>query len=148
MKHLARIFAALGFAFQFIIPVALLSTIAALTKGETKAGLSAVGTIGLCVIVIALLGKLKDKIYLMKNQAVKQAFLSVSPVVVWVAVYLGIRYFSATVGDLTSYWLKVAPCIVLGRVLYILSGIFKNEQAERDEIKKENSIIERAKANG
>lgn len=145
MKHLARTFAVLGFIFQYLIPIALLSTVVALTHGGKKAGLTVAGILCLCVLVIIILGKLKNRILLMKNQITKQALLSISPLVIWAVGYFAIKYLSSAIGDISGYWLKIAPFILIGRGLYITSGVFKNEQTEKEEAEKEQAIIEKVK---
>lgn len=148
MKHLARIFAILGFVFQWIIPAVLLSTVAALTKESAKAGLTSAGILATIVVGIAVLGKLKDGIQTMKNNIVKNALLSITPLSVWAAGCFGINYLEGFITDFSAYWFRILPFIIIGRLLYIVSGIFKNEQEEDEEDEKILAALERIKNNG
>lgn len=145
MKHLSRTFAVLGFIFQYGIPLALLSSVVALTHEGKKAGLTIAGIITACVFVLILLGKLKNRILLMKNQIVKQSLLSISPFVVWGMIYYALNFLAEYNGNLSAYWLKIAPFILLGRMLYIVSGIFANEAVTKEKEAEEAAIIEKVK---
>jgi len=145
MKHLARIFAVLGFIFQYLCPLALIATVTSLTHEGTKAGLTTAGILCLVVLALVLLNKLKNRVLLMKNNIVKQSLLSVSPFAIWGLGFLVIKYLSESITTVSAYWIKIAPFILIGRLLYIVSGIFKNEQIEREEQEKENALVERVK---
>ena len=145
MKHLARAFAVLGFLFQYGVPLALLSTVIALTHGETGAGLTSAGFFVLGVLVVIILGKLKNRILLFKNNIVKEALLSISPVVFWAVSYYLIGILANSVVAIGDYWKNILPFVLIGRMLYVVSGIFKNEQIEMEEEEKEKALIERVK---
>ena len=145
MKHLARIFAILGFVFQYVCPLALVATVTSLTHEGTKAGLTAAGIMCVVVLVIVILGKLKTRVLLIKNNAVKQSLLSVSPFAIWGMGFLVVKYLSSSITVISAYWIKIAPFILVGRLLYIVSGIFKNEQIEKEEQEREDEIAERVK---
>ena len=134
MKHLYRVFRVLGFAFQYCIPIILFGDVIPLTHEAQKAGLTKVGFFALGILVLIIGSKLKERILQMQDEAKKQIFLSIFPIVFWVLIMVGMRAVSTTLASLLNYWWRVIAFIVVGRLFYIVSGILK-EQSKAENAK-------------
>lgn len=133
MKKLSTLFQFVGFIVQYIIPIVLFGDIVPYTKEGIGKCLSGMGYVAVGLALYFLIKKLKEWI-LQKPKSLKRALiLSVFPIVIWLAVMLGLDFLSAFILKLSNYWDKVILFIVLGRVCYTISEVLYQSAEEGDD---------------
>lgn len=133
MKKLANLFAFLGFAIQYVVPILLFGDIVPFITTKEAVGkcLTGMGYVAVALVLFFALKKVKEWI-LMKPKSIKRAIiLSIPAVVWWVAIFLGLNFITDAIVKFTSYWEYVIIFILLGRGCYIISeGLSAEEGAK------------------
>ena len=121
MKKLATLFNLVGFVIQYLVPVIIFGDIVPYTKESVGKCLTGMGYIAIALILLFVAKKFKEWL-LQKPKSIKRALiLSVFPVVLWLAVMLGLDFLSAFIMKISAYWDKVIVFILLGRGCYVVS---------------------------
>ena len=133
MKKLANLFAFLGFAIQYVVPILLFGDIVPFITTKEAVGkcLTGMGYVAVALVLSFALKKVKEWI-LMKPKSIKRAIiLSIPAVVWWGAIFLGLNFITDAIVKFTSYWEYVIIFILLGRGCYIISeGLSAEEGAK------------------
>lgn len=121
MKKLATVFQLVGFIVQYLIPIILFGDIVPYTKDGIGKCLTGMGYVAIGLVLFFCIKKLKEWL-LQRPKSLKRALiLSVFPVVVWLAIMLGLDFLSEFILKISNYWDKVIIFIVLGRTSYAIS---------------------------
>lgn len=134
MKKLADLFAFLGFAIQYVVPILLFGDIVPffITKEAIGKCLSGMGYVALGLILFFAFKKIKEWI-LQKPKSIKRAIiLSIPDVVWWVAISLGLHFVTDAIVRFSNYWAYIIIFILIGRFCYIVSeGLSAEEGAKK-----------------
>ncbi len=123
MKIYSNIFSAVGFIFQYIIPIILFGNVIPYTHESLAAGLTVMGYIAVAAIVLIISGKIKDKLSRLPKGLIRGALLSIFPLAYWFIVKIGINYILNLFIALAEYWGYLIIFIVIGRLFYIISEL-------------------------
>lgn len=131
MRIYSNIFSAVGFIFQYIIPIILFGNVIPYTHDSLKAGLTATGYIAVAVILLVIGSKLRGKLHEKPRGLMRATLLSLFPVVCWFTVKIGINYALNLFIALAKYWEYLIIFIVIGRLFYIMSEIIYDKGDEK-----------------
>lgn len=127
MKKLATLFSIVGFAIQYILPIAIFGDIVPYTREGFGKCLTGMGFVAIALVLFFATKKIKEWV-LQKPKSIKRALLlSLFPIVWWLAIFIGLEFLSAFVLKFSNYWDKVLVFILLGRGCYVLSEAFAAE---------------------
>lgn len=130
MKKLAKLFAFVGFAIQYIVPIVIFGDIVPFTTTKEAVGrcLTGMGYVAIALALFFALKKVKEWI-LQKPKSIKRALLlSIPPIVWWVAIFIGLEFLSSFMLKFSNYWDKVILFIILGRGCYVVSEALSAEE--------------------
>ena len=130
MKKLATLFAFVGFAIQYIVPIVIFGDIVPFTTTKEAVGrcLTGMGYVAIALALFFALKKVKEWI-LQKPKSIKRALLlSIPPIVWWVAIFIGLELLSSFMLKFSNYWDKVILFIILGRGCYVVSEALSAEE--------------------
>ena len=130
MKKLATLFAFVGFAIQYIVPIVIFGDIVPFTTTKEAVGrcLTGMGYVAIALALFFALKKVKEWI-LHKPKSIKRALLlSIPPIVWWVAIFIGLEFLSSFMLKFSNYWDKVILFIILGRGCYVVSEALSAEE--------------------
>ena len=128
MKKLATLFQLVGFIVQYLIPIALFGDIGPYTKEGIGRCLTGMGYVAIGLVLYFCIKKFKEWL-LQKPKSIKRALiLSVFPIVIWLAIMLGLDFLSAFILKISTYWDKVIIFILLGRGCYVVSEALSNTE--------------------
>lgn len=132
MKIYSYILSAVGFIFQYIIPILLFGNVIPYTHESLEAGLTVMGYIAIAITTVIISGKLKEKLHSMKKGLVRALLLSLFPVAYWLIAKIGINYILNLFIALARYWGYIIIFIVIGRLFYVISELVydKGEKVE------------------
>jgi hypothetical protein len=134
MKKLATLFAFLGFAIQYVVPILLFGDIVPFftTKEAIGKCLSGMGYVAVGLVLFFALKKIKEWI-LQKPKSIGRAIiLSIPAIVWWVAIFLGLNFVTEAIVKFSNYWAYIIIFILLGRGCYIISeGLSVEEGAKK-----------------
>ncbi len=116
----SNIFATLGFVFQYVVPLALFSTVIPYTHGAISAGLTKTGWVAVAILCLVLVKKAKEKILSKPKSITRGVILSIFPILLWFAVNLVVDYIVGFIADFAAYWDKVILFILIGRLFYTI----------------------------
>lgn len=138
VKWTGRIFLALGFIFQYIIPVVLFGGVIPYTHDGIAAGLTKMGYIAIAVIALILTHKLKEWLLGREKSLTRGLLLSVFPIVWWLIIFLALGWVEGFVVSLAAYWKRILLFIVLGRLFYTVSEAIYDADANGKSKKEED----------
>lgn len=121
MKKLVILLCAAGFAFQYIIPVALFGGVFNYT--HAKGGLTKIGVFVIFVLLYIASRKLKDRFVRMDKGLKRGIILSLFPIAGWIIINCGIDYLNNIINQVAVCWDKIIIFIILGRAFYIAAEI-------------------------
>lgn len=128
MKKLATLFAFVGFAIQYIVPIVIFGDIVPYTTEGFGKCLTGMGYVAIALALFFALKKVKEWI-LQKPKSIKRALLlSIPPIVWWVAIFIGLEFLSSFMLKFSNYWDKVILFIILGRGCYVVSEALSAEE--------------------
>lgn len=134
MKKLATLFAFLGFAIQYVIPILLFGDIVPFftTPEAISKCLTGMGYVAVALILFFAFKKIKEWI-LQKPKSIKRAIiLSIPSIVWWAAILLGLHFVTEAIVKFANYWEYVIIFILLGRGCYVISeGLSAEEGANK-----------------
>lgn len=135
MKIYSDILSAIGFIFQYIIPIILFGNVIPYTHESLEAGFTVMGYIAIAIIVIIISGKFKDKLNGMKKGLMRALLLSIFPVAYWLIAKIGINYILNLFVALARYWGYIIIFIVIGRLFYIISElVYDKSQKDKETV--------------
>lgn len=121
MKWLRLGISITAFTFQYIIPVLLFGRIVPYTRGELAAGLTTMGIIAACFLLLILMKKVKESVIRWDHSIKRGIILSLIEAVPVVLIALFLRWLAPTVSAILAYWYDVIPFFVIGRVFYCIN---------------------------
>lgn len=128
MKKLATLFRFVGFAIQYLVPIAIFGDIVPYTAEGFGKCLTGMGYVAIALALFFATKKVKEWL-LQKPKSIKRALLlSVFPIVWWVAIFIGLDFVSEFMLKFSNYWDKVILFILLGRGCYVLSEALSAEE--------------------
>jgi putative Mn2+ efflux pump MntP len=132
MKKLATLFQFVGFIVQYILPIALFGDIIPYTKEGIGKCLTGMGYVAIGLALYFCIKKFKEWL-LQKPKSIKRALiLSVFPIVIWLAIMLGLDFLNAFIMKISAYWSKIIIFILLGRGCYVVSeGLSNTEEGAK-----------------
>jgi hypothetical protein len=128
MKKLATFFSFVGFAIQYLVPIAIFGDIIPYTTERLGRCLTGMGYIAIALVLYFACKKLKEWLLQRPKSLARALILSAFPIVWWLAIWLGVDYLSAFVLKFAAYWDKVILFILLGRGCYVLSEALSAEE--------------------
>jgi len=127
VKIKKNIFAILGFAFCYIIPLVIFGSVVNYTRDITfwtKFTIWAYLALGVFVVIV--LKKIRERVIVMPHSAKRGILLSVFTLLTWLFLF-GLVYGMSIIGDaLIEYWCYVGVSLLIGRIFYILDEIVKS----------------------
>jgi FtsH-binding integral membrane protein len=120
MKWLRYAFSALGFTFQYIIPLILFSNVIPYTQEGIAEGLTGMGYIAIGVLVVILIKKLKEKLLNRPKSLSRGLILSIFPIGIWFIINFALEWVNGFLVSMTLYWDKIIIFICIGRLFYTL----------------------------
>ncbi len=121
MKKYATFFSLAGFTIQYLIPIFLFGNIIPYTRDGVGRCLTGMGYIAIAIALFFASKKAKAWL-LQRPKSIKRALvLSVSPIVWWMVILLGVDFLSTFLYSFSVYWDKVILFILLGRTCYVIS---------------------------
>lgn len=120
MKWLKYAFYILGFAFQYCIPLLLFGGVIPYTHENLSAGLTGMGYIAIIIFGLIIGKKIKEKLLQRPKTLLRGIFLSLFPIAMWLIVNLCLGWIVGFVDEISLYWDKIIPFIVLGRLFYTI----------------------------
>ena len=128
MKKLATLFQFVGFAIQYIIPIAIFGDIVPYTAEGVGKCLTGMGYVAVALVLFFAFKKAKEWL-LQKPKSIKRALLlSIPALVWWLAIYLGLEFLSSFMLTFANYWDKGILFIILGRGCYVVSEALSAEE--------------------
>jgi O-antigen/teichoic acid export membrane protein len=131
MKALKIILTVLSYILQYFMPIALFGYVVPYYHGDVGAGLTGAGIVALCIAIIILYSKLKEKIKAHSEGITREIFLSIFHIAIWVILGIGINKVMEFVNLLIRYWWVAFIFIILGRVCAIVCGMFKGKEGAK-----------------
>lgn len=132
MKIYSNILSAIGFIFQYIIPIILFGNVIPYTRESVSAGLTAMGYIAAAIIILIISGKLKNKIHEFPKGLKRALCLSVFPVAYWFIAKIGIDYLLSFFTALSKYWGYVIIFIIVGRMFCVMSELVTEKEEDKE----------------
>lgn len=130
MKALKIILTVLSYILQYFMPIALFGYVVPYTHGEIGAGLTGAGIVALCIAIIILYSKIKEKIIANCNEMAKEIFRFLFYAAIWIILGIGIGKVMDFVNLLIKYWWVAFIFIILGGVCAITCGIIKRNEVK------------------
>ena len=130
MKWLRYGISVTAFTFEYVIPILLFGRIVPYTRGELAAGLTAMGIIALCVLLLILVKKFKESVIRWEHSIKRGIILSLIEAVPVVLIAIFLRWLAPTVAAILEYWYDVIPFFVIGRVFYCINEILYEKERE------------------
>lgn len=123
MKKLATLFAFLGFAIQYVVPIFLFGDLVPFIATKEAVGKCLTGMGYVAVALVLFFAFKKGKEWLLhKPKSIKRAIiLSIPDIIWWVAILLGLNFVTEAITKFSNYWAYIIIFIVLGRGCYIIS---------------------------
>ena len=119
MKWLKLAFSALGFTFQYIIPLILFGGVIPYTHEGESAGFTKMGYIAIIAVLLIVGNKVKEFLIAQPKSIFRGVVLSLFPIAFWLVIQLALSWLVGFVGDIVNYWDRIILFIVIGRVFYI-----------------------------
>lgn len=128
MKKLATLFQFVGFTIQYLLPIIIFGDIVPYTTESVGKCLTGMGYVAVGLVLYFICKKFKEWL-LQRPKSIKRALiLSVFPIVLWAAVFIGLDFVSDFLQKFSNYWDKVLLFIVLGRGCYVISEALANSE--------------------
>lgn len=131
MKKLATVFSIVGFAIQYLIPIAIFGDIVPYTAEGVGKCITGMGYIAIAVALFFATKKLREWILQRPKSITRALILSIAPIVWWLAIFLGLDFLSDFMVKFTNYWDKVIIFILLGRGCFVLSEALTAEEGAK-----------------
>lgn len=106
-----------GYICQYLMPIILFGFVVPYYRGTTGARATGAGIIALCLILAITYRKIEKKIDENCKGVWHGIFLSIFPIVIWIALGIGIQRVLNFVNTLVDYWWIAFIFIIIGRVL-------------------------------
>lgn len=123
MKKLATVFSFVGFAIQYIVPIAIFGDIVPFVTTKEAVGkcLTGMGYIAIALVLLFAFKKIKEWLLQKPKSIMRALLLSIPSIVWWLAIYIGLDYLTSFMMTFSNYWSKVILFILLGRGCYVIS---------------------------
>lgn len=119
---------ATAFAFQYVFPILLFGRIVPYTRGELAAGLTAMGIIALCVLLLVFVKKIKESVIRWEHSVKRGVVLSLIESIPVVLIALFLRWLAPSVAAILEYWFDVIPFFIIGRVFYCIAELLYEKE--------------------
>lgn len=118
-KALSYTVQALGYIFQYALPLLFFAITVPLTKGG---GLSVAGYIVLIVALCIFAWHLYSRINKWEKSIKKVLILSIPPVLIWLVAGIGLTNLMIFIQGLVKYWWTAFIFILIGRMFFAIDG--------------------------
>ena len=123
LKLLAFALYAVGFTFQYTLPLVIFGTILPYTKEDIGRGLTTAGVVALLIICIAITRRLKKRVHEWKRGAARALVLVAFKIVPIVLITLFMRWFEPLVLAIIQYWYRMLILFAIGWAFDVLAEI-------------------------
>lgn len=128
MKKLATLFSLLGFAIQYVCPIAIFGDIVPFTREGVGRCLTGMGYAAIALVLFFATKKFKEWLLQKPKSITRGLLLSVFPIVWWAAILIALEFLGTTVMALSQYWSHVIIFILVGRGCYVVSEALSVEE--------------------
>lgn len=123
IKVLAFLLYAVGFTFQYTIPIVVFGSILPYTKEDIGRGLTTIGVIAVLVFASLIIKRLKKRVHEWKRGAPRALVLALFKIVPVVIITLFMRWFEPLIYSIIRYWYRMLIMFVIGWAFDILAEI-------------------------
>ena len=123
MRILAFALYAVGFTFQYTLPVVIFGTILPLTKEDVGKGLTTVGVLALLFICIVITRRLKKRVHEWKRGLARALVLVAFKIVPILLITLFMRWLEPLVLSIIQYWYRMLVLFAVGWVFDVMAEI-------------------------
>lgn len=123
LKLLAFALYAVGFTFQYTLPLVIFGTILPYTKEDIGRGLTTAGVVALLIICIAITRRLKKRVHEWKRGAARALVLVAFKIVPILLITLFMRWFEPLVLAIIQYWYRMLILFAVGWGFDVLAEI-------------------------
>ena len=110
-----------AYIFQYLMPIVLFGFVVPYIRGNAGTGMTGAGIIALCLVISITYRKLEKKI----DENIKGVWhgilLSIVPIIIWLALGIGIQRVLDFVNTLVDYWWIAFIFIIIGRICYTVA---------------------------
>lgn len=114
---------AVGFTFQYTIPIVVFGSILPYTKEDIGRGLTTIGVIAVLVFASLIIKRLKKRVHEWKRGAPRALVLALFKIVPVVIITLFMRWFEPLIYSIIRYWYRMLIMFVIGWAFDILAEI-------------------------
>ena len=123
IKVLAFLLYAVGFTFQYTIPIVVFGSILPYTKEDIGRGLTTIGVIAVLIFASLIIKRLKKRVHEWKRGAPRALVLALFKIVPVVIITLFMRWFEPLIYSIIRYWYRMLIMFVIGWAFDILAEI-------------------------
>lgn len=114
MKWLPKMLYVIGFTLEYVVPLLLFGFVSPLVHGKLDEGLTTVGAIGVVILGLILLGKIKDAVKEWDKSLIRALFLALIKAVPLAIFCIFLRWLAPFVQSLLTYMWRIIPPFVCG----------------------------------
>ena len=129
LKLLAFALYAVGFTFQYTIPLIIFGTILPYTREDAGKAITTVGILALCVLMIVIIRRIKKRVIEWKRglpRALVLACFKIAPIV-FITVFM--RWLEPLALSIIAYWYRMLALFGVG-ILFDILAEFTEAQAD------------------
>lgn len=126
MKVLAFILYAIGFTFQYTIPLVLFGRVIPLSTEGVSRGLTGVGLFVVCIFATIIIGRIKGRIREMQKGFIRALLLVVTKALPVIVITAFIDWLGPFVDTLTEYWADALSLIITGWLFDVFAEVIES----------------------
>lgn len=132
MKWLPKVFYVIGFTLEYIVPLLLFGFVSPLVHGKLDEGLTTVGAIGVTIIGLILLGKIKERVKTWDKSLIRAIILSFIKAVPLFIFAIFLRWLVPFVDSLLTYMWRIIPPFICG-CFFDMAAEYLETKSEKQE---------------
>jgi hypothetical protein len=123
IKLLAFLLYAVGFTFQYTIPVIVYGSVLPYNREDLGRGLTAAGVVALLIICAAIAKRLKKRVHEWKRGALRALVLVVFKAVPVIIFTIFLRWVEPLLFSMIHYWYRILILFAIGWAFDVLAEI-------------------------
>lgn len=127
MKALRTFLYVFAYICQYLMPIILFGIVVPYYRGAMGPGATGAGIVALCIVLAITYRRIERKIDENVKGAWHGIFLSIFPMLLWVALGIGIGRVLTFVNTLVDYWWIAFIFIIIGRICTIVADAMEEK---------------------